>query len=257
MKSIPQKILLSCISLSTLLLSSCGFWKKDLPTPPTQPQITPTVSSPSPSAPPLLPTSRTLVFSVDSQLTTGTIDLAMNPKGAMLGTRQTSGTAPLSGKVVVKITEDPSTGKKEMSIQDIRLTNTKAYNMNFSWGALVGSMSVNIAKGVLRILPNEMNRTSILEPNQPFTLPQSYFTVLGHSQVRGKGLVLAKAVGNKKVNLTMKKTEPVTLRGTITTKAGVTTLRIPQAVLRDHFDLDGTQLGLVFTADITATAQNL
>ena len=40
-------------------------------------------------------------------------------------------------------------------------------------------------------------------------------------------------------------------------KPSTGTLHIPGAMLRDHFDLDGTQLDLVFTADITATAQNL
>lgn len=246
------------VLICAMSLTSCGFWKNDPPTPSVNLTVVPPVASPPPpAAPPVAPVTRTLVFKVDTQRSTGTIDLAMDPKGSLLGLRKTRGTAPLKGKITVKLTEGSSTQKQQITILDIQLTNSAAYDMDFSWGALVGSMNVHIAKGVLRIIPNDLSPTSLIESQGLFSLPNSYFTVLGHSQVKGTGLVLTKAVGNKKVNLTMKKTEPVTLKGSITIADGKATLHIPRAVLRDQFDLDGTALGLIFTADITTTAQNL
>ena len=251
--TINALLILSC----TGLLTSCGFWKNDPPSPPAAPTVALPDTSDTPTKPLLAPTTRTLEFTVDTERTTGTIDLSLDPKGNLLDLRKARGIAPLKGRVIVKITEDPNTQKRKISIQDISLTNTTAYDMDFTWGALVGNININIPKGVLRIIPNELTGTSLIDPQHTFILPQSYFTVLGHSQVKGSGLVLAKAVENKKANLTMKKTEPVTLQGSIKMEGSKATLHIPRAVLRDQFDLDGTQLGLIFTADITATAQNL
>ena len=253
---------LAFLSLSTVLLSSCSLWKKEEPALSTSSVIErpETVASKSighiqPEV--KLPITKILEFDVDPARTTGRISLAIDPKGSVLGVRKAHADAPLKGTMKVKLIEDPNTGKTTMAILDMHLTNTRAYDMNFAWGGLVGSMNVNIATGVLKIVPNDFSSTGILGTDKKFNLPRCYFTVLGHSQVKGKGLVLKKAVGNKKVNLTMKKTEPVDLKGSIDIQNGTGTLHIPSAVLRDHFDLDGTQLDLVFTADITATAQNL
>jgi len=259
MKSLQPHILRSLIALFTVALASCGFWKNN-PIPlsnTTQPKPPIQISQevPKSTTPLNQQVTRTWEFDVDPALTSGTIDLAMDPKGAVLGTRTARDAAAIRGKIIVKVIEDSSSGNRRMSIQDIRLTNTEAYHMDFSWGALVGSITVDIPAKVLRIIPNSMKQQCIIEPNKSFSLPQCYFTVLGHSHTRGHGLVLNKAVGNKKVDLTMKKTEQVSLRGTIKEANGIATLHIPRAVLRDHFDLDGTRLDLVFTADITATAK--
>ncbi len=238
-----------------VFLPACGFWKNDPAPPPIASTVVPTDSGQLMTS--FAPTTKTVEFTIDTTRSTGTIDLSIDPKGGLLGSRKAHDTAALKGKVIVRIQEDRSTGKQQISLQDIRLTNIKGYDMDFTWGALVGNINVRIARNVLQIIPNHLSHTSLLSAQDTFVLPQSYFSVLGYSQVKGSGLVLTKAVGNKKVNLTMKKTEPVTLRGTIKMIGNQAILHIPRAVLHDQFDLDGTQLGLVFTADITATAQNL
>lgn len=253
MKSVYLPIIKSWVPLYMLTLTSCGFWKNDDALASQGSSVLPAETATQKAATPFS-SAQTWEFTVNPKLTTGTIDLAMDPKGAMLGTRTARDVAALKGKVIVSITEHPVTGERQIAIKDMLLTNTAAYQMDFAWGALVGSISVHIPARVLRILPNQMDQACALESNKLFSLPQSYFTVLGHSHTRGHGLVLSRAVGNKKVDLTMKKTEPVALSGTVKVNNGTATLHVPRAVLRDRFDLDGTKLDLVFTADITATA---
>jgi len=257
MKSLLQYVTTSLLSSCVVLFSSCSFFKKESPVLPTPPAVTQIKSKPVHIEPTKAPITRVIEFDVDAQHTTGIIDLVMDPKGSALGLRKTRGTSPLEGTIKMQITEDPNTGKREVSIQDMNLTNTRVYDMDFIWNALVGKINMNIAPGVLEIIPNDFSSTGTLGEDKKFTLPDCYFTVLGHSRVKGSGLVLKKAVGDKQVNITMQKTEPVNLQGTIEMNKGSAILRIPNAVLRKQFDLDGTQLGLVFTADITATAQNL
>ena len=79
------------------------------------------------------------------------------------------------------------------------------------------------------------------------------FSVKCPSHIRGSGLVLAKAVGERRENLDIPVTEPVPVAGSCTQHNGELILRIPGAALRDHFDLGKATLDLVFTGDITAT----
>ncbi|BDS06946.1 hypothetical protein NT6N_19860 [Oceaniferula spumae] len=245
------------ILLLSGILSSCGFWKNDdhvarLSSP--VPELPPKPIAPAIPSPSKKPETQTWIFNIDEKRTTGVIDLSMDPKGAMLGSRLARDTAPLKGKITVLVTDNTKTGERRISIKDIRITNTGAYHMDYAWGALVGNITVDIPAGVINIKPNTITQSSRLEKAGPFAIPQCYFTVLGHSHVSGRGLVLSKAVPRRKVDLTMKKTQQVTLRGDIKISKGTATLHIPRAVLRDSFDFDGTKLGLLFTANITATA---
>ncbi|MBK1855010.1 hypothetical protein JO972_08570 [Verrucomicrobiaceae bacterium 5K15] len=250
------------LSLCTLALSSCSFWKSDrdvsqlaspsrLPAKLPSSPVSPTTET---AVPPLQPSvTQTWVLKIDSNKTRGAIDLSIDPKGSMLGRRSDRDTAALKGSITVVVKTDSSTGKRRISVKDIHLTNIRAYHMDYAWGALIGQITVDIAPGVLKIKPNDFSQSSVIAADGSFAIPQCYFTVRGDSQVDGHGLVLHKAVPKRNMDLTMKKTQQVTLRGEFNSDKKTVSLHIPRAVMRDEFDYDGTKLGLVFTADIAAT----
>lgn len=193
------------------------------------------------------------VFNVDSNRTHGKIDLSLDPKGSLLGAKPARDSAPLSGQVIVTV-KPRSDGTNSIQFNRVNLTNTAKLLMPFKWSRFLGKINVNIPAGVLKITGHSFPNQTIIGKNGTFSIPRNFFTVGGQARVLGSGLVLGKAVGQRKVNLTIKKTEPVILTGSLITKNGNATLRIPAAVMRDQFDLGNAQLELTFTGDIVARA---
>lgn len=236
-------------------LSSCGFWKRPQSTTTTQPSpVTTHGVAPKPvdqGTPQTIET--TWVFTVDPNHSRGKIDLSLDPKGSLLGAKPAQDTAPLKGQIHVTVSTSPS-GKQRIQLKEVHLTNTVALAMPFHWSRIVGSIAVDIPVHVLKITKNKFPRPCELSRNGSFVLPENYFTVMGNAKVSGSGLVLGKAVGKRDVDLTIKKTENVEVKGSMHIKNRIATLHIPNAVMRDQFDMEGSMLGLVFTGDITATA---
>ena len=240
-----------------MCLPSCGIWKK-----PPAPHSGRTLqvashrdkAQPKQSQAPRKPSQETWIFHVDPKRSTATLDLGLDPRGGLLGTRPSRDTAPLRGKILVSVITAPN-GTRSIRLQDIQLTNTAALAMPFHWARLVGSIAVDIPTGVLNISRHSFIKAARLQHDGSFSLPENYFTVSGNAKVAGSGMVLRKAVGRRDVDLTIRKTENVEVRGKLIVDKGIATLRIPAAVMKDRFDMEGSMLALVFSGDITATAR--
>lgn len=213
-----------------------------------------TTVAPSPKPAERQSVETTWVFNVDPNRSKGIIGLSFDPQGSLLGAKPAQDIAPIKGQIHLTVSTDAS-GKRRIKLKDVILTNTAALAMPFHWSRLVGSISVNIPVKVLKISRNSFIKPCHLREDGSFCLPENYFTVRGNAKVAGSGLILSKAVGNRDVDLTIKKTEQVEVTGSITVRKGVATLRIPSAVMRDQFDMEGSMLDLVFTGDITATTR--
>lgn len=238
-------------------LTACSFMKKAPPAQtvqpvPQQPASVPAVV-PDEQPPVLGPKETTWVFTVDNTRSQGKIDLSLDPKGSLLGAKPAQDTAPLSGKILVTVTTHAN-GKRSIKLKDVKLSNTVKMLMPFKWSRLVGNIAVNIPVNVLKISKHSFPHTSPLGKGGTFHIPHNFFTVGGQAKVQGSGLVLSRAVGKRNIDLTIKKTEPVQLTGTLTVNQGIATLHIPNAVMRDEFDLEGSLLKLTFTGNITAQA---
>lgn len=203
--------------------------------------------------PPTQPQTSSLIFKVDSSRSTGIIDLSLDPKGSLLGSKPASGNTPLSGTIHADVTTFPN-GTQHLKITKVSLTNTRLMVMPFRWSRFVGSIGVTIRPQILKINEHSIARYGIIQDNKSFSVADNHFTVGGKAQVSGSGLVLKKAVGTRTIDLTIKKTEPVKLTGKLESIGDHTTLKISNAVMRDQFDMEGSLLKLKFTANITAQA---
>ncbi|MDE0827248.1 MAG: hypothetical protein OSA48_10660 [Akkermansiaceae bacterium] len=82
-------------------------------------------------------------------------------------------------------------------------------------------------------------------PLAPTTAPQSFALIFTVDPKQ--------TVGERKISLDIPVTDAVQLSGSCSRKNQQLILKIPAAVLRDHFDIGEATIDLTFTADITAT----
>lgn len=137
-----------------------------------------------------------------------------------------------------------------ITLVDVNLRNQSAMDMKFQW-PFVGAITVHIPAGELRITKHSFPASVVLE-NQAVSFNQCHFKVNGDAQVIGSGLILSKIVGKRTVDLTIRKTDSVLMKGSLYRSARSTTFYIPSAVLRDSFNLLGSVLGMSFKGNIYA-----
>ncbi|MGB0774226.1 MAG: hypothetical protein ACPG32_02235 [Akkermansiaceae bacterium] len=259
----PKPAALFVLALGALALPSCGLWKKPHFT--TNPPATSMPASPVAPAPEVIPApldpslpapsqTQTWVLRLNPNKSTGKLDLTLDPNRALVGERAARSHTPLQGTVTLKV-QPLRDGRLRFSLTKIHLTNQNAMNMHFQWAGLIGSIQVSIPPKVLKISHHSSSQQGIVSVNQRFSTARNYFTVGGTARVSGRGPVMSRGVGARNVDLTIRKTEPVTLTGTLSVRNGIATLHIPRAVMKDKFDMEGTDLGMVFTGEIFATGK--
>lgn len=249
--------MLAAMSLCCLACS-CGFRPAHAPAAaaPTAPAPGTETGSPAsrqPAPVPAKPGVSHWVFKVDEAQSKGLINLSLDPKGPLLGAKPASGTSALRGEIHADVTTFPD-GTRRLKITRVSLTNTRLLDMPFRWSRLVGRIGVSIPRHVLGIRHHTIPAHSVGMDGEDFSIRSCHFSVGGTARVSGTGLVLGKAVGNRAVDLTIRKTEPVVLRGSVDIAGNTATLKIPAAVMRDQFDLEGSLLKLQFTGQVTARA---
>ena len=233
-----------------LMLACCGTNEH----PATAPSVPETEPEPV-AALPATPTGKTsldLSFTVDPTLSIGTIDTTLDPEGVILGPRKGVCKTPLKGSIKAALLTKPD-GSRHLQITRVSLSTTKASELVYEWSALLGEIRCTIPTGQLKITDHQLAGPSPLDGRNSFAKEGNLFSVTCPAHILGSGLVLKEAVGERKENLDIPVTEPVSVAGSCNHQDGQLVLHIPRAVLRDHFDLGKATLDLVFTGDITAT----
>jgi len=214
------------------------------------------VAAPAPAPNPLpLPKAAkiNLKFTVQPSRSTGSIHTTLDPDGPALGPRASECRTPLRGSIRARLTTGPA-GSRSLHLEDVELQATSEGRLLYKWSPLIGTISTTLPAGVLRITDHHIPGACPLTMNGNFQVPGNRFTVGCAGDIEGRGLILGQAVGKFRAPLDIPVTDLVTVSGSLTRQDDEFVLRIPSAVLRDRFDLDGAALDLVFTGDITATA---
>ncbi len=189
-------------------------------------------------------------MTVDSTQSRAKVDLMLNPTGPM-GAKPSHDTCSLSGMIKLQV-DTTSNGEQTLTLLDVKLKNKTAMHMPFSWPFL-GAISVDIPVRNLSIYRHSFPNKALVSKSSRVSFQSTRFKVGGIANVVGSGFILSQAVGQRDVNLTIKKTEAINITGTLTKVNGVTTLHIPRAILNDSFNLAGNILDLKFTGNIYAT----
>ncbi|MBL49766.1 MAG: hypothetical protein CMP28_12555 [Roseibacillus sp.] len=209
------------------------------------------VIDPDPARP---PRPQRLHMRVDSGISTGLIAIILDP--GPLPPRRSTATCALNGSVTVTVTTG-NDGTTTFKIESISLANANDGRLRFSWSPLIGSIRTLIPAGILTIRDHTVPASIPLRQDGRFSQPNCHFSVGGTCQVQGSGIILAKKVGRTVEDLTINKTEPVILAGSLSRRDGKWILHIPAATMKDRFNIDddGTTLDLQFTGNITAVAE--
>ena len=191
---------------------------------------------------------------IDSGSSTGLIALVLDP--GPLNPRRAATTCALKGHIAATVTTFGN-GKRSFTIERISLASASDGRLRFSWSPLVGSIRTLIPAGILTIKDHTLPPAIPVRRDGSFSQPDCHFRVGGTCQVRGSGIILAGKVGKTVEDLTIGKTEPVTLTGSLVRRKGRWILHIPAAIMTDRFEIDddGTSLDLNFTGNITAIAE--
>ncbi|MBP36210.1 MAG: hypothetical protein CMP31_11400 [Roseibacillus sp.] len=204
---------------------------------------------PTPHAPG--PRTERLHFRVDSSASTALISLTLDPMA--LASRRSTCSCPLKGTVTGTLNTS-GLGTRTFTIEKIDLATAGDGRLEFDWTPLIGAIRILIPAGILTIRDHTMPRAMPLQQDGRFSHSKCRFRVGGTCQVQGSGLVLRKKVGQTEKDLTVARTEPVVLAGSLTHRENRWILDIPSAVMKDRFEVDeeGTILDLIFTGSITA-----
>lgn len=214
--------------------------------PPSSPAPEP-VSVPVSGGPPVA-----LTFAVDPARSVGTIDTILDPDGVTLGPRPGRCQVPLRGTIKGTL-QGGAAGRGTIRLTAVSLATTRDAHLHYEWSVLLGEIHCTIPGGSLTITDHALGGPAALDGDRRFRSPVNRFSVRCPARIRGSGLVLGKAVGAKNENLDIPVTGEVPVSGSCERRGDQLVLRIPGAVLRDHFDLGDAGLALVFTGDITAT----
>lgn len=216
------------------------------PAPPLTPEQTP---PPNPSAE--RPIVQRLSFKLDSTASTGRIKTTLDPH--RLAPRNSNALSPLRGSIDATLTTQPD-GARSFTIDAIELATTKDARLQYSWTPLIGSIASLIKAGVLTISRHSIPGPIELDDDGSFSRPGSRFKVGGVASVEGRGLILKDQVGKSDEDLSIERTEPVHLKGSLKRIANRWRLYIAGATMRDSFNLDGngTVLHLTFIANVEA-----
>lgn len=250
MRALPT-IACSLAASGAFLATSCSWNTRAIPSP-TAATHPPSIEASPLLAPSTAPRSFALTFTVDPKQTVGTIDTTLDPEGATLGPKQGRCRCPMRGTISARLIKHPD-GYQRVQITDVSLATTTAAVLLYDWNILIGDIHTTIPAGNLKITDHKLTGPTPLDPNGHFLTSGNLFSVKCPSNIRGTGLVLKKAVGERKVSLDIPVTDAVQLSGSCSRKDQQLILKIPAAVLRDHFDIGEATIDLIFTADITAT----
>ena len=217
----------------------------------------PAIRLPGPPRPdPVVAVKRTtveqLTFRIDRRLSSSHIATSLDPDG--LGARHTRCTCPLEGEVTARLVHRPD-GTRTFTIDRVALATTDTARLAYNWTPLIGKISTTIPGGELRITDHEIPGGTALAPDGRFRQDGVHFSVRCQAEIAATGLVLSRQVPDQRADLDITKTTPVSISGTVWREDGRWFLRVPSAVMRDGFDLEGNELELTFTADITAVAE--
>lgn len=195
-----------------------------------------------------------LQFEVDASRSTGLIATTLDP--LHLGARHSKCRCPLRGTIDAKLTTSAD-GTKSLALESIDLATNANGHLKYDWTPLIGSIKGLIPTGILTIKDHTIPGPLVIDQRGTFRRAGYRFKVGGTCKVQGHGLLLKKRVGQSEEDLTIAKTEPVVLNGTLIRRAGEWILRIPSALMKDRFEIDdeGSTLDLAFTGNITAVAR--
>ena len=197
------------------------------------------------------PRTERLHLLVDSSASTALIGITLDPMA--LAPRRSVCSCPLKG-TVTGILKTSGLGTRTFTIEKIDLATAGDGRLEFDWTPLIGAIRALIPAGILTIRDHTMPHAMPLQQDGRFSHPKCRFRVGGTCQVQGRGLVLKKKVGQKEEDLTIARTEPVVLAGSLTHRENRWILVIPSTIMKDRFEIDeeGTILDLIFTGSITA-----
>jgi hypothetical protein len=195
-----------------------------------------------------------LEFHLDSSRSSGLIATTLDP--LHLGARHSRSRCPLQGTITAKLTTSPD-GTRSLALDSINLATSTNTHLKYDWTHLIGSIRGIIPSGILTIKHHTFSGPLKIDSRGAFRRPGYRFKVGGVCRIQGHGLLLKKLVGQSEESLTIAKTKPVVLDGTLVRRAGKWILEIPATVLKERFELDpkGSTLDLVFTGKITAVAR--
>lgn len=250
-----RSLLLITFLYPVISLVGCHAFR---PKPPPAPTTTGSFAPNHPAAQDRVALKRSTVerleFHLDSSESSGLIATTLDP--LHLGARHSRSRCPLQGTITAKLTTSPD-GTRSLALHSIDLaTSTKAH-LKYDWTPLIGSIRGIIPSGILTIKHHTFSGPLIIDSRGAFRRHGFRFKIGGICRIQGHGLLLKKLVGQSEESLTIAKTKPVVLDGTLVRRAGKWILKIPSAVLNERFELDskGSTLDLVFTGKITAVAR--
>lgn len=245
--------------LCALSLSSCQLFVSQPVSPPVEvraPDPSPGTDLGRPPAPAEKPRpkSRALHFIIDSAKSTGRIATTLDPHG--LGPRESACTCPLKGTITATLSSNAK-GHQILTLHSVDLATSADGHLLYNWTPLIGSIRSRIPTGILTIRDHTIPGPLRIDPRGAFSHPGYHFKVGGTCQVQGRGLLLRKQVGNTEEDLTIKKTEPVLLTGSLVQRESAWIFHVPAAILKDRFNIDdeGSTMDLHFTGNITAVAR--
>ena len=203
---------------------------------------------------PRAPRTERLQMRIDSESSSALITIVLSP--GPLTPRRSTATCALKGSVTGTVTTR-SDGVRTFTIEQIDLANANDGRLRFSWSPLIGSIRTLIPAGILTIRDHTVPSSIPLQQDGRFSQTACHFRVGGTCEVQGSGILLAKKVGKTVEDLTIRKTEPVTLSGSLIHQDAKWILHIPAAIMKDRFEIDddGTSLDLLFTGNITAVTR--
>ncbi len=196
-----------------------------------------------------IPSVQHLEFQIDSSISTGTIDLALDHDS--LAPRRSVCECPLKGTIVAKL-QTSASGVQTLTLEKIELVTAGEGKLEFVWSPIIGTVRMLIPEGQLKISSKSSDSVIQLSEGGRFSHPGYHFQVDGTGQVEATGLVLRKKIGDTETDLTIEETEAVTLAGTLRRKDSSWHLELPGTVMKDSFEIDeeGTTLDLIFTGNI-------
>ena len=208
------------------------------------------VSTPS-VAQRFIPSVSRLEFQIDSSVSTGTIDLALDHDS--LAPRRSVCECPLKGSITATLQTSES-GVRTLTLEKVELVTAGEGKLEFAWSPIIGTVRMLIPEGLLKISNKSPDPVMQLGEGGEFSHPGYTFQVNGTGQVETTGLVLRKKIGDTETDLTIEETEPVTLSGTLRREENRWHLDLPGTVMKDSFEIDeeGTALNLIFTGNIAS-----
>ena len=201
-----------------------------------------------------IPRSEQLTFMVDSSISTGVIDLALDHES--LAPRRSVCECPLGGTITATL-RTSNTGARTLTIERVELVTAGKGELEFAWSPLIGTIRMVIPSGLLTITDKSPDPVIPLSMDGSFSHPDYRFYVGGTGQLETTGLLLKKQIGNSETDLTIEETEPVTLSGMLTREEGRWHLDLPDTIMRDSFEVDeeGATLNLIFTGNIFSSVK--